>query len=146
MVRLCFQVVGMVNDKRKVLGAIVSNPIIDTKTNGSLKIVKISVASASMTGGQSVILLCDKVRREDIVVQIFEKDEHERTIWQKDINKDEKSFEVHHQYGIAFNMPAYRDPLAMTPRQCYIQLYRPSDGECSDSIPMELLPSEQSKN
>lgn len=98
-----------------------------------------------MAGGQLIMMFCDKVRRDDIVVQIIEENEHKQIVWKTEIDNSTNTLEVHHQYGIAFYMPPYHDPMAMISRQCYIQLYRPSDNEFSEAIPFELLPSEQSK-
>lgn len=46
-----------------------------------LSIAKLSHWSAPAAGGQEVILLCDRVLKDDIQVRFFE-ERHERVVWE----------------------------------------------------------------
>ena len=50
--------------------------------------------------------------------------------------------DVHRQFAIVFKTPAYKDPHISEPRQVYLQLTRPSDGETSDSKPFQYTPDD----
>ncbi|XP_077287048.1 embryonic polarity protein dorsal-like isoform X2 [Arctopsyche grandis] len=139
-VRLCFQVFLEGRDKGKFthpLSPIVSDIIFDKKAMSELVICKMSHCSASVAGGQEIILLCEKVAKEDISVRFYE-----------EINGDLKweglgEFQhanVHKQVAIAFRTPRYRTLNVEQSVKVYIQLRRPSDGAISDPLPFELLP------
>lgn len=140
-VRLCFQVIGCVNGERTILGVAVTNPIFDKKCIGTLKVTRISHQTATAHGGQVVMIFCDKVRRDDIIVRISEENDDKPDAWKAKC----KVVEVHHQFGISFVTPPYSNCTTFERVYCTIQLYRPSDGESSELIPFELVPCEQSE-
>lgn len=120
----------------------ISKPITDKKSNAALKIIEISSTTASVLGGDKIILLCDKVKREDISVVFYEKAENQEIVWRQEVNyKNSASMKVHHQYAISFQTPKYREFDIREPQKVFIQLYRPSDNERSEPIPFELLPN-----
>lgn len=51
---------------------VVSDPIYDKKAMSELVICKLSDCSCSVAGGKEIILLCEKVARDDIAVSFFE--------------------------------------------------------------------------
>lgn len=146
-IRLCFQVIGLPTEKnkteRKCVGTAISTPISNKKLCSTLKIIDIRPRFASITGGDKVILMCDKVNYQDIAVRIFEENAQKQVIWAETLSEDELM--VHHQHNILFSIPRYNNIFEKRPRQCFIQLYRPSDGETSESILFELRPIKQSK-
>ncbi|XP_031630227.1 embryonic polarity protein dorsal-like [Contarinia nasturtii] len=151
-VRLCFEVLlsktGSYSENRndwKSLGHVISKPILDKKSNGLLKITEISSQKAPVTGGKQIILLCDKVKREDISVVFYEEDADRNQIWREEIQyKNSTTMKVHHQYAISFKTPRYdRFDFGGT-RRTFIQLCRPSDGACSDPIAFEFTQVAQS--
>ncbi|KAG7305876.1 hypothetical protein JYU34_008419 [Plutella xylostella] len=138
-VRLCFQV--FLPDERSgkirhALPPVVSDVIYDKKAMSDLVITRLSHCSAPAQGGKQVILLCEKVAREDITVTFFEKS-GERVTWQADA----ADVFVHKQVAICFTTPPYRDPHVQDHVQAYIQLRRPTDNATSEPLPFELLPS-----
>lgn len=49
--------------------------------------------------------------------------------------------DIHKHFAISFRSPKYADPtLVQQPRPVQVQLRRPSDGQCSESLPFFLLP------
>lgn len=61
-VRLCFQVFLKGPDRQHLpIDPIVSDPIYDKKAMSDLVICKLSKPSASVAGGDEIILLCEKV-------------------------------------------------------------------------------------
>ncbi|XP_076173751.1 dorsal isoform X4 [Ptiloglossa arizonensis] len=139
-VRLCFQVFLEGSQKAKFnvpLPPVVSDPIFDKKAMSDLVICKLSHCSASVAGGMEMILLCEKVAKEDIQVRFFEeKDGH--VIWEG--FGDFQPTHVHKQTAIAFRTPTYRIQQVDQPVQVYIQLKRPSDGATSEPLPFQMLP------
>lgn len=136
-VRLCFLVVAK-NDKSNHY--VISSDPIYNKQKADLKIIDISAVTSSVTGGEKIILLSNKVKREEIDVKFFEMDGKNKK-WEKDA----RILNVHHQYAITFETPEHPDYAnVMTPRKCFVKLYRRADKESSEAIPFEYKPCEQS--
>lgn len=149
-VRLCFQVLldgekcDGNNKQVTPLGYVVSNPIIDRKSNGLLKIIEMSSYSSSVMGGERIMMITEKVKREDIAIVFYEEDAQKKVIWKNEINYMNSTMKVHHQYTILFNAPAFKDFDITGPRKIFVQISRPSDQECSESVPFTYVPNEQS--
>ncbi|XP_076765852.1 dorsal isoform X1 [Xylocopa sonorina] len=138
-VRLCFQVF-IEGQKGKInvpLLPVVSDPIFDKKAMSDLVICKLSHCSASVAGGMEMILLCEKVAKEDIQVRFFEEKDGQ-IVWEG--LGDFQPTHVHKQTAIAFRTPTYRIQQVEQPVQVYIQLKRPSDGATSEPLPFQMLP------
>ncbi|KYN27449.1 PREDICTED: embryonic polarity protein dorsal isoform X2 [Trachymyrmex cornetzi] len=139
-VRLCFQVFLEGSQKgkfNKPLAPIVSDPIYDKKAMSDLVICKLSHCSAPVAGGINMILLCEKVAKEDIQVRFFEERDGQ-LIWEG--YGDFQPTHVHKQTAIAFRTPSYRTQEVEQPVQAFIQLRRPSDGATSEPLPFQMLP------
>ncbi|XP_012541458.1 embryonic polarity protein dorsal isoform X1 [Monomorium pharaonis] len=139
-VRLCFQVFLEGSQKgkfNKPLAPIVSDPIYDKKAMSDLVICKLSHCSASVAGSMDMILLCEKVAKEDIQVRFFEERDGQ-LVWEG--YGDFQPSHVHKQTAIAFRTPSYRTQQVEQPVQVYIQLRRPSDGATSEPLPFQMLP------
>ncbi|XP_077276114.1 dorsal isoform X2 [Temnothorax americanus] len=138
-VRLCFQVFleGQRGKFNKPLPPVVSEPIYDKKAMCDLVICKLSHCSASVAGGMDMILLCEKVAKEDIQVRFFEERDGQ-LLWEG--YGDFQPTHVHKQTAIAFRTPSYRTQQVEQPVQVYIQLRRPSDGTTSEPLPFQMLP------
>ncbi|XP_011496611.1 PREDICTED: proto-oncogene c-Rel-like [Ceratosolen solmsi marchali] len=139
-VRLCFQVFLEGQEKGKFtlpLQPTVSEPIYDKKAMSDLVICKLSHCSASVAGGTEMVLLCEKVAKEDIQVRFFEEQDG-HTYWEG--FGDFQPTHVHKQVAIAFRTPSYKSQQVEHPVQAYIQLRRPSDGATSEPLHFQLLP------
>ncbi|XP_071864541.1 dorsal isoform X2 [Bombus fervidus] len=139
-VRLCFQVFLEGGQKGKFnvpLPPVVSDPIFDKKAMSDLVICKLSHSNASVAGGMEMILLCEKVAKEDIQVRFFEEKDGQ-VIWEG--FGDFQPVHVHKQTAIAFKTPTYRMQQVEQPVQICIQLKRPSDGATSEPLPFQMLP------
>ncbi|XP_076239617.1 dorsal isoform X3 [Calliopsis andreniformis] len=139
-VRLCFQVFLEGSQKGKFnvpLPPVVSDPIFDKKAMSDLVICKLSHCSASVAGGMEMILLCEKVAKEDIQVRFFEEKDGQ-VVWEG--FGDFQPTHVHKQTAIAFRTPTYRIQQVDQPVQVCIQLKRPSDGAMSEALPFQMLP------
>ncbi|KAJ8913954.1 hypothetical protein NQ315_015192 [Exocentrus adspersus] len=137
-VRLCFQVFleGDTPGKFTVpLQAVVSEPIYDKKAMSDLSIIKLSDCVSYVDGGRKdIILLCEKVAKEDIQVRFYE----EKGDWEA--FADFQPSQVHKQHAIWFRTPRYKTLDVTEPVKVFIQLRRPSDGAASEPLPFELLP------
>ncbi|XP_017877915.1 proto-oncogene c-Rel isoform X3 [Ceratina calcarata] len=138
-VRLCFQVFleGSQKKLNVPLPPIVSDPIYDKKAMSDLVICKLSHCSASVAGGMEMILLCEKVAKEDIQVRFIEEKDGQ-VVWEG--FGDFQPTHVHKQTAIAFRTPTYRIQQVEQPVQVFIQLRRPSDGATSEPLPFQMLP------
>ncbi|KAK0097946.1 hypothetical protein PV326_012625 [Microctonus aethiopoides] len=139
-VRMCFQVFIEGSEKGKFtvpLPSIVSDPIYDKKAMSDLVICKLSHCSASAAGGMEMMLLCEKVAKEDIQVRFFEERDGQ-VVWEG--LGDFQPSHVHKQVAIAFRTPAYCNQHIDQPVQLYIQLMRPSDHATSDPLPFQMVP------
>lgn len=137
-VRLCFQVFLEGNTPGKFsvpLPAVVSEPIYDKKAMSDLSIIKLSDCVSYVDGGRKdIILLCEKVAKEDIQIRFYE----EKGDWEA--FADFQPSQVHKQHAIWFRTPRYKTLEVTEPVKVFIQLRRPSDGASSEPLPFELLP------
>ncbi|XP_041985024.1 embryonic polarity protein dorsal-like isoform X2 [Aricia agestis] len=138
-VRLCFQV--FIPDERtgrirRSLQPVVSDVIYDKKAMSDLFITKLSHCSASPKGGTEVILLCERITKEDISVVFFERGDGDRIVWEKSAHV----MLVHRQYAIVFQTPAYDRSDISYNVQVYLQLVRNSDNARSNALPFEYTP------
>ncbi|OWR46016.1 dorsal [Danaus plexippus plexippus] len=143
-VRLCFQV--FLPDERtgKIkhsLPPVVSDVIYDKKAMSDLVIMRVSQCSDFVKGGAEIILLCERVTREDISVVFFQK-EGDNVVWEESAH----IVLVHRQYAIAFHTPPYRDQAETGHVQVYLQLKRISDNARSNAVPFEYIPEYQDTN
>ncbi|XP_026732895.1 transcription factor p65-like [Trichoplusia ni] len=136
-VRLCFQV--FLPDEsgrlRRPLAPVVSDVIYDKKAMSDLHIMRSSHCSGPARGGTQVILLCEKVTREDIEV-VFYQEENGHVVWEEMAIR----ILVHKQVAIAFETPAYRFPNITDHVNVHFQLKRMSDNARSNSLPFEYIP------
>lgn len=87
------------------LPPVVSEPIYDKKAMSDLVICRLCSCSASVLGNTQIILLCEKVAKEDISVRFYEEKNGE-TIWEA--LGEFQHTDVHKQTAIAFKTPRYR--------------------------------------
>ncbi|XP_019877552.1 embryonic polarity protein dorsal-like isoform X2 [Aethina tumida] len=137
-VRLCFQVfLENENQTGKYtvqLDPKVSDPICDKKAMSDLNIVMLSDAVSPCNGGKLVILLCEKVAKEDIQVRFYDDADGWETF------AEIQPAQVHKQHAIWFKTPAYKRVDIVDKVRVQVQLRRPSDGSVSDSRPFEFWP------
>ncbi|VVC36026.1 Hypothetical protein CINCED_3A013431 [Cinara cedri] len=138
-VRLCFQAFlgGAQKGKYSILEPVVSDPIYDKKAMSDLVICRLSDASASVAGGKDIILLCEKVTKDDIQVRFYEEKDG-KCIWES--YADFQPQDVHKQVAIYFRTPKYRTTDINSTVHVWIQLKRPSDNMCSEPRPFMLTP------
>ncbi|XP_059489897.1 embryonic polarity protein dorsal-like isoform X2 [Neocloeon triangulifer] len=139
-VRLCFHVFAEGDEPGKFtrpLPPVVSEIIYDKKANTDLQIIRLSDVSCSVAGGKEMILLCEKVAKDDIEVHFTEEKDGQR-VW---LEKGEfQPSDVHRQYAIPFRTPAYSNIHVQSEVKVKIQLVRPSDGACSEPRDFTYLP------
>uniref|UniRef100_A0A1B0D1C6 Uncharacterized protein n=1 Tax=Phlebotomus papatasi TaxID=29031 RepID=A0A1B0D1C6_PHLPP len=136
-VRLCFQVFVIHQEEYVALPPVVSDPIFDKKAMSDLVICKLSHCSCSVAGGQEMILLCEKVAKEDIQVRFYE-EKDAQVVWEA--FGDFQHTNVHKQVAISFRTPRYRTLEVDQIVKAFIQLKRPSDGATSDPLPFDYVP------
>ncbi|XP_050704582.1 transcription factor p65-like isoform X2 [Eriocheir sinensis] len=138
--RLCFQVFLEGPEKGKFtfpLKAVVSHPIYDKKATSDLIICKLSDCTSSVAGGKEIILLCDKVTKEDIQVRFYEEKDG---LLEWEGYGDFQASDVHKQVAISFKTPRYKSLEVENPVKVYVQLLRPSDKSMSEPRPFQYLP------
>lgn len=139
-VRLCFQVFIEGSRRGKFenpLTPVVSEPIFDKKAMCDLVICKLSACSATVLGGTEIILLCEKIVKEDIQICFYEVKGD--TVHWEGLGEFQPS-DVHKQVAITFKTPEYRDTKVQSPVDAMIQLKRPSDGSLSEPRAFQFLP------
>ncbi|XP_055917882.1 embryonic polarity protein dorsal-like isoform X2 [Eupeodes corollae] len=139
-VRLCFQVFLEGDQKGRFtvpLLPVVSDPIFDKKALSDLVICRLCSCSSTVDGGKEIILLCEKVVKEDISVRFFE-EQNGNLVWEA--FGDFQHQDVHKQTAIIFKTPRYRTVQTNEIVKAFIQLRRPSDGAVSEPLPFEFLP------
>lgn len=113
-----------------IAAPVYSNAINNRKSaqTGELRITRLSIATGSVSGGEDLILLVEKVSKKNIKVRFFEMIEDE-LVWEAFANFRES--DVHHQYAIVCRTPAYKDKDIDKTVEVFIELVRPSDDERS---------------
>ncbi|OTF73464.1 embryonic polarity protein dorsal-like protein, partial [Euroglyphus maynei] len=142
--RLCFQVFIEGPEKGKFtvqLPPVVSDAIYDKKAMAELIIVKLSHYSAPCTGGKEIILLCDRVAKDDIQVRFVQEGNNQQgIIWEA--YGEFLANDVHKQVAISLRTPKYFDENISQPVTINIQLRRPSDGCLSLPRSFQITPRE----
>jgi len=140
-VKLCFQVfLENKNTPGKytvILPPVCSRPIFDAKAKKELQIMDISDNFSHPEGQKKIIILCERVARDDIKVKFSDP----TTGWEDwgDFN----AADVHKQYAIALKTPRYGQQDIQESRKVQIELVKPSDGSFSDPVDFYYLPSEK---
>ncbi|XP_012586936.1 PREDICTED: proto-oncogene c-Rel [Condylura cristata] len=138
VVRLCFQV--FLPDEHgnltTALPPVVSNPIYDNRApnTAELRICRVNKNCGSVSGGDEIFLLCDKVQKDDIEVRFVLNDWEAKGIFSQ--------ADVHRQVAIVFKTPPYCKAI-VEPVTVKMQLRRPSDQEVSESMDFRYLPDEK---
>lgn len=125
-------------DFRIAIDPVISDPIYDKKAMSELTIAKLSHYSAPCSGGQEVIMLCDRVMKDDIEIRFFE-EKNDLLIWES--RGQFKAGDIHKHFAIAFRTPKYFDESIQYPVTVNVQLKRPSDGGTSEVLPFYMLPA-----
>merc|ERR1712223_2222127 len=128
-VKLCFQVF-LENPKTPgkytvILDPVCSKPIFDAKAKKELQIMDMSDNTAPADGGKKVIILCEKVSKEDIKVRFYDYNGWEE--W-----ADFGAADVHKQYAISFKVPRYQNINIAEPVKVCVELVKPSDDTRSE--------------
>merc|ERR1712115_489637 len=128
-VKLCFQVF-LENPKTPgkytvILDPVISKPIFDAKAKKELQIMDMSDNTAPADGGKKIIILCEKVSKEDIKVRFFDYNGWEE--W-----ADFGSSGVHKQYAISLSAPRYCNVNISEPVRVCVELVKPSDDSRSE--------------
>ncbi|XP_017473267.1 PREDICTED: nuclear factor NF-kappa-B p110 subunit [Rhagoletis zephyria] len=133
-VRLCFEAFKVEDDDityTRIAAPVYTNPINNRKSaqTGELRICRLSIVTGSVSGGDDLILLVEKVSKKNIKVRFYETNEDDEIVWEA-YGKFRES-DVHHQYAIVCQTPPYKDKEVDRPVDVYVELVRPSDDERS---------------
>ena len=137
-VRLCFQAfleAPLCPGKfQYMVPPICSKPIFDAKAKKELQIMDISDTSSPAIGGKKIIILCERVSRDDIKVRFFQDDPK----WESfGIFKPE---DVHRQYAISFQTPPYLDPCLKEEKKVWVELTK-QDRSSSEPVQFSFTPN-----
>ncbi|XP_030376278.1 nuclear factor NF-kappa-B p110 subunit [Scaptodrosophila lebanonensis] len=144
-VRLCFEAFKVESPTTwtPIAKPVFSNAINNRKSaqTGELRIVRLSKPTGSVSGNDELILLVEKVSKKNIKVRFFEENDDGETVWEAFAKFRES--DVHHQYAIVCQTPAYKDKDVDREVPVSIELIRPSDDERSyPPLPFRYKPRE----
>ncbi|XP_055902167.1 nuclear factor NF-kappa-B p110 subunit-like [Eupeodes corollae] len=139
---LCFEAFECTDDTKqfkRICEPVYSNPINNLKSalTGELKICRLSIYTGSVEGNDDLILLVEKVNKNNIKVRFFELHNDEE-IWEAYGSFTEA--DVHHQYAIVVRTPPYRDKEIDNHVNVFIELVRESDNKRSAALPFRYKP------
>ncbi|XP_050322756.1 embryonic polarity protein dorsal-like isoform X17 [Bactrocera neohumeralis] len=142
-VRLCFQVFikGETGHFTVPLKPVVTDPIYDKKSKADL-IIREMCSSGTVLGNTTIMLLCEKVTKEDIAVRFFE-EKNGAVVWQAYGEFDPSS--VHKQTAITLRTPQYHNTDIEEPVPVFVQLQRPSDGAVGEPWQFKYEPVKKSR-
>jgi len=137
-VRLCFQAF-LENPETpgkftRVVPPVCSKPIFDAKAKKELQIMDMSGNTSPAEGGKKLIILCERVSRDDIKVRFFQ----DSTGWEA--YGEFKPEDVHKQYAISLSVPPYMDGNISENQQVWIELTK-ADGSTSEPTEFIYTPS-----
>merc|ERR1712012_321364 len=128
-VKLCFHVFlenpATPGKYTVILPPICSKPIYDAKAKKELQIMDMSDNTAPADGGKKIIILCEKVSKEDIKVRFFDYSGWEE--W-----AEFGASGVHKQYAISLTVPRYHNVNIREPVRVCVELVKPSDDSRSE--------------
>lgn len=137
-IKLCFQVFiekpscpGRFTGQ---LAPVCSRTIYSARVMSQLQIIDLSDNRSTACGGRKLILVCEKVSREDIKIRLSDGTGWEG--WAHFLPSD-----VHKQCAITFRTPPYRDINITEEVRLSLELVRPSDGATSDEEEFFFTPS-----
>lgn len=93
---------------------VLSTTIYDKKASPSLVICSMSATDGPASGGKQIILLTEKVNKDDIQVRFYREHGPERKPWIA-YGKFNPATNVHKQFAIVLKTPAYYDPRITEP-------------------------------
>ncbi|EDW04264.1 embryonic polarity protein dorsal [Drosophila grimshawi] len=135
--RLCYQAFIKVGNNHVPLDPVVSSPIYG-KSN-ELTINRLCSCSSKLSGGDQIIMLCEKINKDDIRIRFFETNEAGVEIWEA--YAEFQPTDIYKQTAIVFKTPRYRNTEIQHSVQVDLQLQRPSDGATSAALPFEYYPN-----
>jgi len=121
-----------------ILPPVCSKPIFDAKAKKELQIMDISDNTAPVDGGKKIIILCERVARDDIKVKFYDPDHNSH--WEE--WGDFHASDVHKQYAISLKTPKYDNQNITENKRIFIELVKPSDDSRSDPHEFFFLPLE----
>ena len=98
----------------------------------------ISDNMAPVDGGKKIILLCERVARDDIKVKFYDNDP--ANPWEE--WGDFQASDVHKQYAITIKTPRYYDQNISEKKRVFLELVKPSDDSRSDPQEFFFVPLE----
>jgi len=119
-----------------ILPPICSKPIYDAKAKKELQIMDMSDNTAPADGGKKIIILCEKVSKEDIKVRFYDYNGWEE--W-----ADFGASGVHKQYAISLTAPRYHNTNITEPVRVCVELVKPSDDSRSEEEEFFYTPVNQ---
>ena len=136
-VKLCFQAF-LENPETpgkftRVVPPVCSQPIFDAKARKELQIMDMSGNTAPAEGGKKLIILCERVSRDDIKVRFFADNGWEAF-------GEFKPEDVHKQYAISLTVPPYMDGNISESQQVWIELTK-ADGSTSEPTEFYYTPA-----
>jgi len=97
----------------------------------------ISDTTSPVHGGKKIIILCEKVTREDIKVRFYDPEPgHTWEAW-----GDLSAADVHKQYALSLKTPAFQNGLLNDIKRVHVELVKPSDETTSEPQEFFYLPS-----
>lgn len=170
-IRLAFEVyiLDPKTDKLSLaLQPIVSNEIYDKKAMSDLTIYRLSHTSAPVSGGQTAIMLCDRINKEDIQIRFYlyggvgagptclataATAAADTLLWEQYATFQGE--DVHKHFAITFVIPEF--PVSLIDKievlrygqnyfPVHVQLVRPSDGAFSEPMVFHYLCDEASRS
>ena len=137
-VRLCFQ--AFLEDPlcpgkfTTMVPPVCSKPIFDAKAKKELQIMEMSDNCSPAKGGKKIIILCERVSRDDIKVRFFQKNPK----WEAfGIFKPE---DVHRQYAICLLTPPYLNPCLGESKKVWVELTK-QDKSSSEPVEFSFTPN-----
>ena len=121
-----------------ILPPVCSKPIFDAKAKKELQMMDISDNMAPVDGGKKIILLCERVARDDIKVKFYDNDP--ANPWEE--WGDFQASDVHKQYAISLKTPRYYDQNISENKRVFLELVKNSDDSRSDPLEFFFLPLE----
>eukprot|EP00096_Caligus_rogercresseyi_P014482 TRINITY_DN6999_c0_g1_i2.p1 TRINITY_DN6999_c0_g1~~TRINITY_DN6999_c0_g1_i2.p1 ORF type:complete len:382 (+),score=129.89 TRINITY_DN6999_c0_g1_i2:650-1795(+) len=137
-VRLCFQAFLKSEDTLTPLAPVVSNVVVDRKVHTDLHIYDQSDDWSSVDGGKKIIILCEKVCKDNIEVHFTQFSEDGQVIWRSKAEFGPSA--VHKQYAISFLTPPYFNKDIKSPVKVSMYLFKPCENVASEHVEFQYVP------
>lgn len=136
---VAFDLYTHLNGKLEFRTRAVSTVIRDSREASKMEISEMSRPSSAVDGQEKILLFCNKVQKNDVIIQFVDVKNNVEHVWQTILPE-----RIHYRVAIMFRAPIYHTRCIDKKVKTFIRLRRPSDSQTSPLYEFEYYPQGES--